>query len=72
MKNSTTQQVGAELRRARKEAGLTLQAVADRLGCSRGQVCDIETGRRAQTVTTLKAYAVALGLELNVTLTNVK
>lgn len=36
--------LGAELRRRREEAGVTIEAVAERLGCSTSKVSRIETG----------------------------
>ena len=68
MNQTPAQRVGAELRRARLEAGLTLEAIGSRMGRSKGQISGIETGRYAQSVDTLEAYANALGLRLVVLL----
>nr|BFE66871.1 hypothetical protein GCM10020092_001720 [Actinoplanes digitatis] len=41
--------LGAELRRYRDEAGVTIDVVADRLGCSPSKVSRIETGHTSAT-----------------------
>jgi transcriptional regulator with XRE-family HTH domain len=41
--------LGAELRRHRDEAGVTIDAVAERLGCSASKVSRIETGHTSAT-----------------------
>jgi transcriptional regulator with XRE-family HTH domain len=64
MQQTPAQRVGAELRRARKEAGVTLEALGAKIGKSKGQISGIETGRYAQSVDTLEAYAHGLGLRL--------
>lgn len=49
--------VGAELRAARKRAGLTQRAMARILGISFGYLCDIEKGRRIATHQRARAWA---------------
>lgn len=41
--------LGAELRRHRDQAGVTIEAVADRLGCSASKISRIETGHTSAT-----------------------
>src|SRR5689334_14589271 len=41
--------LGAELRRYRETAGVTIEVVADRLGCSPSKVSRIETGHNSAT-----------------------
>ena len=42
--------LGVELRRHREEAGVTIDMVADRLGCSTSKVSRIETGHTTATL----------------------
>lgn len=44
----------------RKERGLTLQALADRVGASNQQISHLEKGRRGLTVDWLERIAIAL------------
>jgi hypothetical protein len=41
--------LGAELRRLRETAGVTIDVVADRLGCSTSKISRIETGHTSVT-----------------------
>jgi transcriptional regulator with XRE-family HTH domain len=54
--------LGAELRRLREDAGITIDVVADRLGCSTSKVSRIETGHTSATPRDVKdmldVYAV--------------
>ena len=43
--------LGVELRRHREEAGVTIDVVADRLGCSTSKVSRIETGHTSASPT---------------------
>ena len=52
--------VGERIRAARKQAGLTLEEVADRLGISNQSVAQWETGRRKPKLETLQRIADAL------------
>lgn len=49
----------------REHRGLTQDALAAQAGISKAYLCQIETGKRAGTVDTLKAIAAALGLTLD-------
>lgn len=57
-----------ELYRARHEAGLTQQEVADRLGTQQAYVAALENGRKNITFATLIRYAAACGKKVAVTL----
>lgn len=57
-----------ELYRARHEAGLTQQEVADRLGTKQAYVAALENGRKNITFATLIKYAAACGKKVAVTL----
>lgn len=52
---------GERLRRCRTEAGLTMQAVADRAGLSVGFISQIERGLTVPSLTSLRAIAQVLG-----------
>lgn len=58
------QQIGELLKRARLDASLTQEQVADMAGISRPRYRDIEKGTAAARATTLMNIARALGLEL--------
>ncbi|HEV2747723.1 MAG TPA: helix-turn-helix transcriptional regulator [Allosphingosinicella sp.] len=49
------------IRELRSLAGLTLQALADRLDTSIGQISDLETGRRELRLPWMKRIAAELG-----------
>lgn len=53
--------IGASLRRARENAGLSLSAMAARTHFSRGHLANVETGRRSPTPDVVLAYAHVLG-----------
>jgi transcriptional regulator with XRE-family HTH domain len=59
---SETRAVGRRIAAARRRAGLTQAAFAERLGWPRDTLIHFEHGRRALTVDRLKAVAAALGL----------
>lgn len=50
------------LRAARQAAGLSLAGVAEAIGLTESAVSYIETGRRIPRISTLHAYAKAVGL----------
>jgi transcriptional regulator with XRE-family HTH domain len=56
--------LGERLRAARRRAGLTLQELAERTGCTKGYVSQIENGRRgsAPSRALLERFESALGL----------
>jgi transcriptional regulator with XRE-family HTH domain len=58
-----------ELLRARSRAGLTQEAVAERMGTTKTAVSRLEAaGRHSPSVTTLKKYAQAVGCEVEIRL----
>lgn len=57
------------IRQARKERGLTIQQLADKLGCSHPNVHQWESGKRNPKLTTLHRIANALAINLNWLLT---
>ncbi len=52
--------------RARAEAGLTQEALAERMGTTQSAVARLEGGRVSPTVETLRKYAKAVGKRLKV------
>ncbi len=57
-------QLGAILRRARKQAGLTQKALGDHIHLRQATVSRLEAGEPAVRLRTLMAALSALGLEL--------
>jgi DNA-binding XRE family transcriptional regulator len=58
-----------ELLRARSRAGLSQEAVAERMGTTKSAVSRLEAGgRHSPSVTTLKKYAHAVGCEVEIRL----
>jgi len=53
--------IAANVRRARKAAGLSQEALAHQAGLDRTYVSQVERGRRNLTVTALARLAAALG-----------
>jgi transcriptional regulator with XRE-family HTH domain len=63
--------VGAEIYRARNEAGLTQQELADRVGMKQSAIARLEDADyEKQSLTTLKRIALALGKRLEIKLSN--
>ena len=56
--------IGASIRRARKEAGITQTTLADLIGASSRTIHAIETGRGNPSLVTVAAAANAVGLHL--------
>jgi putative transcriptional regulator len=56
--------IGASIRRARKDAGITQATLADLIGTSSRTVHAIETGRGNPSLVTVAAAANAVGLHL--------
>jgi transcriptional regulator with XRE-family HTH domain len=56
---------GVILRLAREAAGLSLEAMAQRIYFSKGHLANIETGKRTATPTVIRAYQDALGDDVN-------
>ena len=62
-------EVISQLLRARQRAGLTQDAVAERMGTSKSAVSRLEgAGKHAPSLATLRRYAQAVGCELQVKL----
>lgn len=61
--------IGAELRRHRRRANLTLASLARRAGVSQGMLSKIENGQTSPSLSTLGALAEALGVPLSVLFT---
>jgi putative transcriptional regulator len=59
--------IGASIRRARKEAGITQGTLADLIGTSSRTVHAIETGTGNPSLVTVAAAANAVGLHLKAT-----
>lgn len=59
--------IGASIRRARKEAGITQSTLADLIGTSSRTVHAIETGTGNPSLVTVAAAANAVGLRLKAT-----
>src|SRR3978361_1403477 len=57
---NTPQDIGARIRVARRERGLTQDELADRVGVSRSAVAQWETGRTGQVTGTLSRIARVL------------
>ena len=57
--------MGDRLRAARRSHGLSLRALADRLGISPSLISQVETGRAKPSVNTLYAMATELGVSLD-------
>lgn len=66
-------QVVHQLLKARARAGLTQDAVAERMGTTKSAVSRLEAaGKHAPSLTTLKRYAKAVGCELQIKLVRPK
>lgn len=62
-------QVADQMLKARSRAGLTQDAVAERMGTTKSSVSRLESaGKHAPSLATLKRYASAVGCELQVRL----
>jgi transcriptional regulator with XRE-family HTH domain len=62
----TARAVGEELRRARRELGLTQREFADRLATTQGYVANVEAGRENLTLGKLAQLAGGLGARLDI------
>ena len=61
--------VANQMLRARAKAGLTQDAVAERMGTTKSAISRLEAaGRHAPSLATLKKYAAAVGCDLQVKL----
>ncbi len=62
-------QVAGQMLKARSRAGLTQEAVAERMGTTKSAISRLEAaGKHAPSLSTLKRYAAAVGCELQVKL----
>ncbi len=62
-------QVAGQMLKARSRAGLTQDAVAERMGTTKSAISRLESaGKHAPSLSTLKRYAIAVGCELQVKL----
>lgn len=62
-------QLAGQMLKARSRAGLTQDAVAERMGTTNGAISSLgSAGRHAPSLATLKRYAHAVGCELQVKL----
>ncbi len=62
-------QVASQMLRARARAGLTQDAVAQKMGTTKSAISRLESaGKHAPSLTTLKRYAEAVGCDLQVKL----
>lgn len=59
--------IGAKIRRARREAGITQGVLADLIGTSSRTIHAIETGTGNPSLVTVAAAANAVGLHLRAT-----
>lgn len=60
--------LGQELRRAREEAGLTQEELAQRAGLHRTYISILERDQKSPTVETLRTICAVLGLRVSVLL----
>lgn len=66
-------QVASQMLKARARAGLTQDAVAERMGTTKSAISRLESaGKHAPSLATLKKYASAVGCELQVRLVRQK
>lgn len=66
-------QVAGQMLKARARAGLTQDAVAERMGTTKSAISRLESaGKHAPSLETLKRYAEAVGCELQVRLVPAK
>jgi DNA-binding XRE family transcriptional regulator len=66
-------QVAGQMLRARSRAGLTQDAVAERMGTTKSAISRLESAsKHAPSLATLKRYANAVGCELQVKLVRTK
>lgn len=66
-------QVAGQMLKARSRAGLTQDAVAERMGTTKSAVSRLESaGKHAPSLSTLRGYASAVGCELQVKLVRPK
>lgn len=64
-KNQTLLVLGERISRQRKKRGLTLEKLAYEMGISKGNLSDIEHGKRDPRYTTLKAIAQGMSIPIS-------
>lgn len=62
----TAKQIGAIIRRARRQAGFTQAQLGERIGMRQATVSNLEEGESATQLGTLLDALTALGLELSI------
>lgn len=58
-------QLGARLAKERRKRGITLEKLAYEMGMSKGNLSNIENGKRDPRFITLKAIATGMGVNLS-------
>ncbi len=66
------QEVGRYIRAHRERAGLSQQALADKLGCTQPAISYLEAGEAPHNTATLQRIAEALGLQLELGFVDVR
>ena len=61
---SAARDITQELRSRRRLNGTTIRAVANRIGCERWAISDLDCGKETGSILLIAAYAVAVGLRL--------
>jgi transcriptional regulator with XRE-family HTH domain len=64
--NELAKEIGAELRRMRKQQGLTQKQLAERIGYPQATITKVECGRLNTTFKTLQPILQELGAELHI------
>lgn len=64
MNDISEKTIGENIRNIRKQAGITLDALADKVGITKSALSKIETGKTSTPVTTLLRIARALSVEV--------
>lgn len=59
------QKIGKQLKELRVSRGWRQSDVADRVGLSRPAVCNIESGKRAMTLSTLKKFCEVYSIDVS-------
>ena len=60
------QNIGKEIKRLRKQAGLTQQQLADNAGIPQQHVCNLEKGNYIPTLKTMDSLLFAMGLTVEI------
>lgn len=65
MTESIAKEIGKEVKRARKESGLTQQNLSQKVSISRNYISDIECGRYVPSVEILISLSKELKIDMN-------